>query len=354
MTKKSWYSLLLQKILYPALLACLFLTLAAPVAGAALAEPPTVLYYLLEMQRRNGKGCAGEAVTLPSLTPDRVLEDIAEAASQPGQTLSAVLAQRGLEGKVFGARFSAPSPQAGVQYLTEKHCASIMNEGFTRIGGVKHNTQWVVLMAGSNAIPDPVLLAPDGSIEPLPQGYEPLPGGQPVAPDPSGATAPNALPGRFPPSEMEPAEPQATGVYADQRGQLPANSYGTARSMPSGNRPDEPLSQPLAPPPGMESVENRPSAPSTAEPYLPDSYAPSPYTPDSPAQGAAPPASDIPAIGIPPLLTPEQQGYITNPSAQTDAEDLEQARKRLGPDRSPSEALPAEPQVTGEFTYGPR
>ena len=351
-----------------AVLACFALVspLMISSAWAALAEPPTVLYYLVEMQRRAGKGCAGEAVTLPALTPDRGLEDIAEAATQEGQTLSGVLAERGLAGKVFGARFSAPTPQAGVQFMREKYCESVMHPQFTRIGGTKHGNQWVVLMAGDNAIPDPVLVAPDGSTTPVPQDYTPMPGGQSVAPETSPLNAQphhGNLPDGFSPSEMEPADSQVTGVYSNQRGQFSVDSRAPAATQggfgatsPPVNRPNEPASYPLAPPPGMEPAESRPTQ--------------MPYTPQQIPSGTAPASEGQPmpelipgqntgidsglnATGNPPLATPEQGGYLTSPTPQTDAEDIEQARRRLGPDRSPTEALPAEPQVTGEYTYGP-
>ena len=313
-------------------LLALMLSAGTSVAWAALAEPPTVLYYLIEMQRRSGKGCTGEAVTLPGLTPDRGLEDIAEAASQPGQTLSAVLTERGLGGKVFGARFSAPTPQAGVQFMKEKYCESVMHPGFTRIGGTKHDNQWVVLMAGDNAIPDPVLVAPDGSTATVPQGYTPLPGGQSVPP-----VSPADSPAEAVPPSQPLAPPSGPGSPAHPEPHAPrlttSNTAPAHEGQPEG----------VAPLHAPSSVSGQP---------VPGQNISGQGTPDQttlPGQATLPGAG----TGSPALATPEQGGYVTSPTPQTDAEDIERARKRLGPDKSPTEALPAEPQVTGEYVYGP-
>lgn len=195
------------------LLAC---QAATPSYAAGLAEEHTVLYYLVETQRRFKKSCDGQAMPqAPSLVPSESLRRFAtEAATKDAAGLAPAW---GLEGVPhFIARASGNTPQQAFDALLRGgQCTALMGAQYKYIGASRAGGQWTVVLSG----------AEPRSVPPL------VPGVAPVAPDVS--TGPG--------QGNEAAAPQVLGeIRLDHQGNItgvrpPGETTEPAR--PTGPRP---------------------------------------------------------------------------------------------------------------------
>lgn len=115
----------------------------APVRAAALAEDHTVLYYLIEMQRRTRRSCDGVAMPeASSLMPSATLRSLAQASSASGR--QAV----GKDGDpLFTAFCVGSTPQKAVDNLLASQCQAVMSPGWRYIGAYGESGNWTVVMA---------------------------------------------------------------------------------------------------------------------------------------------------------------------------------------------------------------
>ena len=121
---------------------------AAKASAAGLAEEHTVLYYLIEMQRRVTQSCNGNPMPpAPSLTPSSALRELAGKAAASGMPPEEFLRSNELNGIPFLVMHLPPeSPKAALSRMSSTQCASLMNQEYHYIGAVKAPEQWTVLL----------------------------------------------------------------------------------------------------------------------------------------------------------------------------------------------------------------
>ncbi len=305
-----------------AFVAALLLTLIfSPLAGApaanaqGLAEEHTVLYYLLEIQRRQDKNCQGTAFPqAPSLTPSYILLNAAEEIAS-GTPLTEALSKRGLDySQILVATTADGSAQDAFARLKQQYCPFIMKDSYLYVGAARNNGQWVLLMSpneGSGmAYADP---GQNG-------GYTPPDAGQtdtPPAPEPGveHLTDPNPKP-VMPDSPVAQVQPGASGApdIQDQPAQPvpPAQPGAILKSDPllnirhkdaqdySGTAAVPPAA---TPPPGTPPIAVPPAAvPAAPQPAYPAPATPSAVGPDSvPANEIIHEAAPSPVQKLPPI-----------------------------------------------------
>lgn len=117
-----------------------------PTRAAGLAEEHTVLYYLVEMQRRAKRTCDGIMMPdTPSLTPSNTLRDLARSSAASGG-LPAV--QGG--GATFTASAQGATPQQAVETLVNTRCRELMSPELRYIGAYKDNGMWTVILTAED------------------------------------------------------------------------------------------------------------------------------------------------------------------------------------------------------------
>jgi hypothetical protein len=106
-----------------------------PALAAGLADDHTVLYYLVEMQRRVKKNCQGQPLPeAPSLLPSGALRDLAAQSAKSGQPPDAVAAASLAGTPWFAATAYGQSPQQAFDSLMDSQCRAVMGQDFRFIG----------------------------------------------------------------------------------------------------------------------------------------------------------------------------------------------------------------------------
>ena len=349
----------------------LALCFAAPVtAQAALADDSTVLSYLIDMQRRSGKGCNGAAsAPVASVVPSEALRGIAALALGSGRGAGAILAEKNLGvGDGFGALVSGATAHEALAQLVNNQCAAMMNPSFTRIGTAKQGNSWFVVMAQEDPRP----------LDQQPATLELVPGGagQTNAPVSPATPLPAGTSGQTP--GLAPANPAYQGAPLAPVGPLtPATPITPVTPVaPPARVSSDPTVQPLAPPPSLA-----PLAPVPLQPVSPANTAPQLTVHDgmaSPPSGMGKdsfgrtatellPADPVPTgvystgTGVVKPIEPVQTAPILTPDVQeapqpTGHGGAANPHFRKGQDpiiaRSATESLPADPVPTGVYSTG--
>ena len=333
------------------------LILAAPLpwAGkaraAGLAQDHTVLYYLVEMQRRSKRTCDGQPMPdAPSLMPSEPLRGLARASAATGRPIQAPDGSAVFTASTFGG-----TPQQAVNALVANQCRELMGANLHYIGAFSDNGNWTIAMSAT----DPGQWAAGPAAEPGAETVPAHPGegfqdsgaavqASPVIPErPQAGTAPlseasqGAQDGRSAGGEpTAPAAPVAVGEMAlDYRGQpvgslLPLSDpsqagarqgTGQSDSFPSGLPPSQPDVS------GGQGNHPQPQAQSRlgVTPLYDERQAPvaggiGTFAAD--ASGSAPPAPTQPAL-VPQPGTPPRPGQgWSSPLTTQQAAGAEQGR----------------------------
>lgn len=322
---------LLMLCLVGAILYAVTVPVSAPAGAAALAEEHTVLYYLIEMQRRAKRSCDGAPMPeAPSLMPSETLRSLARAASATGR--QAV----GQDGTPFFTAFTTgATPRQAVDTLLASQCRAVMAPDLQYIGAYGDNGNWTVVMSARDPdrwVPaEPGQSAPGQSVPGQFAPSRPESGGTPQAGQPA-SPAPGPPPAQTPHTA---AAPEAGAVFS---------APGTAREGApdtATNEPREPatpvevgaieidaLGRPVFPPHrGMPSAGPGilpgalPVKPAVGAPAAPAQGAPVQGGPSSGARTAPPSAAG--GLGVTPLTDvrstpPAGDYYVMEPgSGQT-------------------------------------
>ena len=342
MKKKFSYCRCFRKPLLAALVLALLPPLlpAGTARAAGLAEDHTVLYYLVEMQRRFKRNCGSESMPeAPSLNPSTSLRSLAEQSAASGQSPADFARANGLaEIPFLAVTIQAGSPQDAFDRINAAQCSSLMNREYHYIGAAKNGDQWTLFLAGAEpgtqpaasgepglpAAPGAAELTAPGAMEPTtPVTAEPAqpaafsaPPAQPVVAE-QPAASPQPLVAAQPVSPAQPlvaAQPAAPGATTaspaqGQRGTRetydpsPANPVPVARVTTDGLGRPVGKPEPLAP----SAAPSAPYAPAPATPY--SSPPPAPYSPP-------PAASPAPGAGARPIYVPPGgAGPVNDPAA---------------------------------------
>ncbi|MDL2266509.1 CAP domain-containing protein [Desulfovibrio sp. OttesenSCG-928-G15] len=149
------------RLLAVALVVCFSLTIALPALAAAMAEEHTVLYYLIETQRRYKKTCGGTAMPeAPSLTPSSSLREFSEVAG--GQDPANAASAWGLTGTPYAiASASGGTPQQAFDALLNGgQCDMLMGQQYKYIGASRSGNRWTVVLSGTQPKAAPVAATP--------------------------------------------------------------------------------------------------------------------------------------------------------------------------------------------------
>lgn len=293
--------------------------------AAALAEDHTVLYYLIEMQRRVTKRCGGAPMPdAPPLVPSAALRVLAEHSGESGQSPESYAEAHGLAGIPFLAlSIPARGPQEAFDRLVEAQCPALMGREYRYIGAARERDQWMLYMAGDQ----PRAFAPD-----------PGSGGAPLAPESSGAPA---MPEN--PQETFAGAPQDVAASAsaiERRGEVagpPAVSAGNTPIVPAvatrlGNEKNPPAALSVTPVAAFRDAYDPRPAPSVpvAEvpvdgmgrivgrpaPIAPSSAAANPaYAPAPGAASAYAPETFSATPDAPIYVQPGGAGSVNDPAA---------------------------------------
>lgn len=169
---KSWSAA--PRFLAVALVA--FLTATSPALAAAMAEEHTVLYYLIETQRRYKKSCGGISMPeAPSLMPSASLRDFSENAAGPDPANAA--SAWGLTGTPYAiATASGGTAQQAFDALVNGgQCDMLMGQQYKYIGASRSGNRWTVVLSGAEPKSAPVAataLPVDASLSGQPQTGE--------------------------------------------------------------------------------------------------------------------------------------------------------------------------------------
>lgn len=138
-----------------ALAAALCALFCLPLPGAAnaasLAEEHTVLYYLIEMQRRVTKNCGGRSMAeAPSLMPSETLRGIARQSLNSGTPAEALAASAGLTGvPLLAAETGGGDAQSAFTSLNASQCPRLMGQEYHYIGAAQSGSRWVVILSAA-------------------------------------------------------------------------------------------------------------------------------------------------------------------------------------------------------------
>lgn len=336
------------------LLACSFLWVGAwHAAAASLADDHTVLYYLIEMQRRYKKTCNGAPMPEAApLTPSEHLRGLAQAHAAGGAAPGAASGLPLLVTTTQGA-----TPQQAFNNLVASRCADLMRREYRYIGAAAQNGRWTVIMA-----PEDPGLAP-----------------QVQAPEPNGQAAGAASPLAPAPS---PAGTQGSGSQVQAAGAPTASEPGLILVQPGDAGPVSDPAAPAAPyvvgeldtdatgrpvgsvktvpPPGYTGPTGPASPPASTAPLaatLPVTTAPSVAAMQDGAQTAAPQFTPPPAAprqpqppraGVTPLQDDRQERPVTGIGVFADGAAPEQGGQAL-PGAAPG--MPGAP-ATGALSSG--
>ncbi|MDR0828355.1 MAG: CAP domain-containing protein [Desulfovibrio sp.] len=138
-----------RKNLLFSLLILLPLMTLLPVLAVA-AEDQTVLYYLIEMQRRVTKKCQGKAMPeAPSLTPSESLREAAQNSLDGIASLAPAADAPLIYLKGRGAK-----PQQVFNSLAASQCRELMGQGYRYIGAAGRDERWVVILSAADKKPE--------------------------------------------------------------------------------------------------------------------------------------------------------------------------------------------------------
>jgi len=210
--------------------------------AAGFAADHTILYYLIEMQRRATRSCNGAPMPeAPSLMPSESLRSLAARSASSGQPVAQIAAESGLSGIPYlAATAHGATPKQAFDALVSAQCSALMGQEFHYIGASAHNGQWTLIMAATEPQQVPVAPPAEGVIVqpavPGLSGTPPAGAGQPAGqaqptPPPAEAQNPAQLSGtdsnvaelRIPVnlSEHAPASPIAVREFVtDGRGRV--------------------------------------------------------------------------------------------------------------------------------------
>lgn len=267
--------------------------------SASLAEDHTVLYYLMDMQRRAKRSCDGAPMPEPpSLMPSETLRSLARSASA---TRAQAVGKDGTP--LFTAFCVGQTPQQAVENLLAAQCRPVMSPEWRYIGAYGERGNWTVVMASRD-------------------------------------------PDQWVPAEPGQAGSQTVGQPGDQAsaraGSADASAPG-AMTAAAGPR------TPASPSVGPETAKNEPTQPATpvvvreieidalGRPILPSGTPPALTPPSLPAPG-------VPAAGE--ALGPETaHGEPVRPASPVPVRSIEVdafGRPILPPQRDPRVAPPAQ------------
>lgn len=133
------------------LLAVAFILPPAPLKAASpLAENHTILYYLVESQRRFTKQCDGLSMPeAPSLMPSESLRELA-ARRAHGASASPPADLPELTGiPHFIAAFPGQDPRLAFNSLRASQCSPLMRQEYRYIGAAEENGHWTLILAAA-------------------------------------------------------------------------------------------------------------------------------------------------------------------------------------------------------------
>ena len=320
-----------------ALLATLALAMLPPLfpAGAAhaagLAEEHTVLYYLIEMQRRFKKNCDGVSMPeAPSLAPSSALRGLAERSATSDQSPDDFAKANGLGGIPFLAvSLPAQSAQDAFDRLNAAQCPNLMSQDFHYVGAAKTGGQWTVYLAGAEPGSLPTAAnAPGGPA--APGSAEPVE----IKTDSGTAAAPNRSSAPAAAQEKAEAISPSVSTPAPSAGAAPAPlSVTYVAATRETYNPNPAPSVPVATVPtdssGRVLGNPQPITPSSASQIAPGADSGAPRAPIYVPPGGAGPVND-PAAPAAPVVTQE---FIISPTGKISGP--------LKPGTLPSETAPA-------------
>ena len=313
--------------------------------AAGLAEDHTVLYYLVEMQRRFKKNCGGTPMPeAPSLNPSAALRGLAERSASSGQSPADFASANGMAGiPLLAVRVQAQSPQEAFDRVNAAQCPNLMKSDYRYVGAAKSGDQWTLFLAG----------AEPGALP----GDPPTPGGVSV---PAGPTAPGAMGAPVEPGMAAAPGAASGGGFAPQQPVPPTQPYapeGAAGISPSVTTQD--AGGGFAP-----GVSSPPAGVATPPPGgFRDAYDPHPAAPAPtdivPTDGAGRPLSNPvpidPSFGAPSQPAPPVSGaqpYQPAPPALAEPYQPAPPASETRP-YPPAEAVPSQPAASGGVLAGP-
>jgi len=200
----------------------------SPALAAGFAEDHTILYYLIEMQRRATRTCGGTLMPeAPSLMPSESLRRIAALSASSGQPVAQIAATSGLSDIPYlVATAHGSNPRQVVNALISAQCSALMNPKFHYIGAAAQNGQWTLIMAASEPRLIP-LTPPDTTLDIPPDavpGMAPstTPTGEAILPDLTVQIGSQTQPTQLPTETQPPvpvsgsAQPGTDGTAAPQ------------------------------------------------------------------------------------------------------------------------------------------
>lgn len=274
--------------------------------AAGLAEEHTVLYYLIEMQRRLKKDCGSASLPeAPSLQPSVSLRALAEQSAASDQSPEAFANANGLGGiPFFATSIPAQSAQEAFDRIKAAQCPNLMGREYHYVGAAKANGQWTLFLAGAEPGGTPAIAsgaeAEGGvpgtresagtsssrtSVEPV-QTHAP---GKGKAISPSVATRP-ARSGKVP----------AAGPSADLPETRPGYDPRPAPAVPVAEVPVDGLGRPLGKPVPISPSVSQGGAPLSA----PGEALPSGTAVGTPKAGVSPAPIHVPPGGAGPVDDP--------------------------------------------------
>ena len=353
--------------------------------AAGLAEDHTVLYYLVEMQRRFKKNCGGTPMPeAPSLNPSAALRGLAERSASSGQSPADFASANGMAGiPLLAVRVQAQSPQEAFDRVNAAQCPNLMKSDYRYVGAAKSGDQWTLFLAGAEpgALPgDPPtpggVSVPGGPAAPGAMGapvepgmaaapgaasgggfapQQPVPPTQPYAPEGAAGISPSVTTqdagGGFSPGVSSPPAGVATpppGGFRDAYDPHPA------APVPTAVVPTDGAGRPLGKPVPIDS-----SAGATHRPTPPASGT-RPYRPVAPSGRSAPPASPSGIPAAPIYVPPGGAGPVNDPYAPaapvvTQEFAVDPTGRIIGPVRpgAPAPGAPASPKSGAPLPYVP-
>jgi uncharacterized protein YkwD len=220
----------------------------AAFAAAGLSDDHTVLYYLIEMQRRVTKTCAGRAMPeAPSLMPSEALR--AEARKK-AEILSPPIRTEEAGAAAVYLTADGKTPQQAFNSLATRRCPTLMDAGYRYIGAADKNGRWTVILSGVPALPEAAV-----SVAPAAGTSVPSPGAAPASAPVAGAerrageTAYGTSHLRIRPEEREPAAPVPIGRIRTDAAGRPVGSvkfYSDTPTLPPDAQPVPPAGLPIA------------------------------------------------------------------------------------------------------------
>jgi uncharacterized protein YkwD len=225
--------------------AALFCATAA-CAAAGLSDDHTVLYYLIEMQRRVTKTCAGRAVPeAPSLMPSEALR--AEARKNAESPASFARTEETGASAIY-LTAEGRTPQQVFNALAARQCPALMRADYRYIGAAGKNGRWTVILSDAPALPETAVPATSaaGTSAPL-AGAAPAPAPVAGAVGSAGENAYGPSHLRIRPEEREPAAPVPVGRINTDAAGRPVGSVKfysdtpafapDAQTLPPADRP---------------------------------------------------------------------------------------------------------------------